>query len=40
MAGFLDEKYFSNAHKKPFALFGLPKGHRTNENIRNLCMTQ
>ncbi len=32
MAGFKDEKYFSNSHKKPFATFGLPKDKIVNEN--------
>lgn len=26
LAGFRDDIYFSNAHKKAFATFGLPKG--------------
>lgn len=40
MAGFDDEKLLSNAHKKPFATFGLPKGKLLRENHKELCLTQ
>ena len=39
VAGFADEKYISTGHKKPFATFGLPKGHLTKGNHKDLCMT-
>ncbi len=40
VAGYMDEKFFSNTHKKPFATFGLPKGHLLNHNHKDMCMTQ
>ncbi len=39
VAGYKNEKYFSNAHKKTFATFGLPKDKLINDNHRDMCMT-